>query len=56
MAVVVIIAGADALAPAGARDACFQSDIGKGAVAIVFVEAADGFGAFGESGFEAACR
>ena len=52
-AVVVIIAGAHALAPSGERDTGFLGDIGESAVAIVVIEVAGGFVAFGKT-FESA--
>ena len=56
VAVVIVIAGAHALAPAGARHAGLQRDIGKGAVAIVFVQAADRFLALRVMWLQSACR
>src|SRR5581483_3226945 len=41
-AVVVEVAGADALPPTGVRHARLHRDIGKGPVAVVLIEAADG--------------
>src|SRR5262249_4135680 len=40
-AIVVVVAGANALAPARMRDAGFHRHIGEGAVAIVLIQAAD---------------
>ena len=48
-AVVIVIAGADALAPSDERDAGFLGDVGESAVAIIVIEVAGGFVAFGET-------
>ncbi len=52
-AVVIVIAGADALAPSGERDTGFLGDVGESAVAIIVIEVAGGFLALGET-FEGA--
>jgi len=41
VAVVVVVAGADALSPAAAGDACLVGDVGKRAVAFVSIQVAD---------------
>ncbi len=48
VAVVVVVAGADALPPSGARHAGFQRDIGERAVPIVLVQTADRLWPFGK--------
>ena len=52
-AVVIVIAGADALTPPGERDTGILSDVGERAVAIIVIEVAGGFLALGET-FEGA--
>src|SRR5438105_7105149 len=47
--IVVVVAYANSLPPAGARQAGFAGDVGKGAVAIVFEQIADRFFARGET-------
>ena len=40
VAVVVVVAGADALSPAAAADARLRGDVGEGAVAVVAIQMA----------------
>ena len=53
--VVVVVADADALSPAGMNEAGFGGDIGEGAIAIVLEEVGDGLLAGGKA-FEARGR
>ena len=55
-AVVIVIAGADALAPAGTRHTGLDGYVGERAVAIVFVEAADRGLVPAASWLRSACR
>lgn len=52
MPVVVIVAGAHALAPTGPRHACLRRNVGERAVAVVLVEAADRLLTFRERGLK----
>src|ERR671923_2305853 len=48
-AVVVVVANADALSPAGTAQPGFIGDVGEGAITIVFEKVRGGFLAFGKT-------